>query len=113
MSAHRQDLRIKPIEYRITMATPIGARHGKLRLDREDNRLHGTLELLAHSEPFSGSIDADGHCTIRGCLVTLMRSMAYTATGCISDQAFELLLQGDRHVFPITGCALPESEEQQ
>lgn len=103
---------MKPTEYRITMATPIGARHGKLRLYREEEQLCGTLELLAHSEPFCGSIDAQGHCTLRGQLVTLMRTIAYTATGRITETAVELSLQSDRHVFPITGRALPESEEQ-
>lgn len=109
---HQPIRRMKPIVYRITMATPIGARHGKLRLQREADQLCGTLELLSHIEPVTGWVDAQGQCTLCGQLVTLMRTIAYTATGRITDTAVELSLRGDRHVFPITGDALAESEEQ-
>lgn len=92
------------------MSTPIGSRYGTINLVFADNRINGTLNLLAHSEPLYGSIDRDGNCKIFGHLITLMRTIEYTAIGKISEKAIELSLRGERNVFKITGIAIPESE---
>lgn len=92
------------------MNTPIGSRYGTINLILKDNCISGTLNLLEHSEPLSGSIDSDGNCKIYGNLITLMRTIEYTAIGRVSEKAIELSLQGERNIFKITGIAIPESE---
>ena len=97
-------------KYNITMNTPIGSRYGTINLILADSYINGTLDLLEHSEPFSGSIDRNGNCKIYGHLITLMRTIEYTAVGRITEKAIELSLQGERNIFKITGIAIPESE---
>ena len=101
---------MKKRKYDITMNTPIGSRYGTINLILKDNCISGTLNLVEHSEPLSGSIDSDGNCKIYGNLITLMRTIEYTAIGRVSEKAIELSLQGERNIFKITGIAIPESE---
>lgn len=97
--------------YHITMRTPIGQRRGTMELSLRNDRVQGTLHLLAHSEPLAGSVDREGNCRIRGRLITLMRTIEYTAIGKITEKAVDLLLQGERNCFPITGTAIAERED--
>lgn len=101
---------MKKRKYDITMSTPIGSRYGTIHLILADSRINGTLDLLEHSEPFSGTIDRNGNCKIYGHLITLMRTIEYTAIGRITEKAIELSLQGEKNTFKITGIAIPESE---
>lgn len=96
--------------YNIEMKTPIGLRYGTISLCFTENQLRGTLDLLGHSEPFDGAVDDAGNCTISGRLVTLMRTINYTAVGKVTQKAIELSLKGDRNNFEITGTVIPESE---
>lgn len=98
------------IIYNVVMKTPVGLRYGTITLCMIDNQVYGTLDLLEHSESFSGTVDSNGNCTICGCLVTLMRTISYTAVGKISRKAIKLSLQGERNIFEITGISVPESE---
>lgn len=52
---------MKKRKYDITMNTPIGSRYGTINLILADSCINGTLDLLEHSEPFSGSIDRKGN----------------------------------------------------
>lgn len=101
---------IKKRKYNITMNTSIGSRYGTINLIIADNCINGTLDLLDHSEPLCGSMDSNGNCKIHGQLVTLMRTIEYTAIGRISEKAIELSLHGKRNIFKITGIAIPESK---
>ncbi len=94
-------------KYRILMQTPIGDRAGTLEVQIEQNKIHGYLDMLNHSEPFVGSIDEEGCCCIRGRLITLMNTIPYTASGHITPDSLHLLLKGGRHLFPITGVLYP------
>lgn len=96
--------------YNIVMKTPVGLRYGTITLRLIDNQVYGTLDLLEHSESFRGTVDRDGNCTICGSLVTLMRTIRYTAVGKVSQKAIALSLQGERNIFEITGIAVPEGE---
>lgn len=101
---------MKKRKYIITMNTPIGLRHGTILLILTDSCINGTLDLLEHSEPLYGSIDDNGNCKISGRLITLMRTIEYTAIGRITEKAIELSLRGERNIFKITGIAVTESE---
>lgn len=96
--------------YDIVMKTPIGLRYGTISLCSNGSNLNGTLDLLEHSEPFDGTIDNDGNCTICGHIVTLMRTIHYTAVGKVSESSIELSIQGERNIFRITGVAAGERE---
>ncbi|MGN0504988.1 MAG: hypothetical protein ACI4FZ_00390 [Lachnospiraceae bacterium] len=97
-------------KYNIEMKTPVGMRYGTMNFCSSENQVSGTLHLLGHSEPFNGAVDNEGNCTIRGRLITLMRTIDYIAVGKVSQKAIELSLQGERNKFTITGIAVPESE---
>lgn len=90
-------------KYHIQMQTPLGSRSGTLEVQIEKNKIRGHLNVLKHLEPFEGSIDENGYCSISGTLVTLMSSIPYTATGQITPDSLRLSLKGGRNLFPITG----------
>ena len=98
------------IVYNIVMKTPVGLRYGTMTLCMIDNRVYGVLDLLEHAEAFNGTVDSDGNCTICGCLVTLTKTISYTAVGKVSPKTIALSLQGDRNIFEITGIAVPDNE---
>ena len=64
-------------KYRILMQTPIGDRAGTLEVQIEQNKIHGYLDMLNHSEPFVGSIDEEG-CNDRLLLGTFCRRIQET-----------------------------------
>lgn len=94
--------------YNIEMDTPIGLRYGTMTLCSTGNKVNGTLALLEHSEPFNGTVDENGNCTIYGRLVTLMRTIHYTANGKISEKGIELLLHGEQNNFKVRGTLSAE-----
>lgn len=96
--------------YNIVMKTPLGLRYGTLSACLADGQINGNINILGHSEPFHGVIDGDGNCKIRGRLITLVRTVPYTAVGRVSRDAIDLLLEEERNRFEITGSAVPESE---
>lgn len=99
-------------KYTIFMHTPLGKRHGTMTVKTTGNSLSGTINILERCEPFEGTVDKSGNCRITGRLVTLMRSITYSAVGTISNDAIYLLLQGDRNVFEISGFADFKRKEQ-
>ncbi len=98
--------------YDIRMHTPLGDRHGKMMISVRNGELSGSLDLLGHCEPFCGTIDTDGNCTFSGTLITLMRTVHYTASGVITHVSLNLLLRDERHTFQISGSACPIAKEQ-
>lgn len=97
--------------YTIYMHTPLGEREGTLFAERNGQKLNGWLDVLKHREPFEGTVDEDGNCRITGEFVTLMRRVAYTATGQISDFSIHLEVKDERNIFELSGVACGESEE--
>ncbi len=95
-------------KYRIQMQTPLGNRSGTLEVQIEKDKIKGHLDVLKHLEPFEGSIDENGRCSISGILVTLMSSIPYTAAGQITPDSLHLSLKGGRNLFPITGTICQE-----
>ena len=92
------------------MKTPVGLRYGKMHFCLIENQIQGKLDLLGHSEPFDGAADNDGNCKINGRIITLMRTINYTAVGKFTQNDINLSLKGERHVFKITGTVIPKSE---
>ncbi len=101
---------MKNRKYNIVMDTPVGSRYGIIDLYGSDNQIRGTLDLLDHSEPFGGTIDSNGNCIICGHIITLMRTIDYTAIGRITEKSIELSLQSKQNHFKITGTVVLESE---
>ena len=98
--------------YSITMKTPVGVRHGKINIFIKDDRINGTLDMLARSEPLSGTVEKDGSCRINGYLTTLIRNVRYTAVGKITEDSIELSMKGERNIFKITGIADKEEVKE-
>ncbi|MGN0311619.1 MAG: hypothetical protein ACI4CC_02495 [Lachnospiraceae bacterium] len=92
--------------YNVTMSTPVGLKHGTMELNIADGKVRGILSLLEHSEPFVGTVDSKGNCLICGQLITLMRTIHYTAVGCLTDHGIRLRLRGERSDFEITGIEI-------
>ncbi len=113
MMGYHENERYGNRKYNIVMKTPIGLRYGTMDACLADGRMTGTINLLGHSEPFDGMIGCDGNCKISGRLITLMRTIPYTAVGNVSRETIELLLEGERNRFKITGSAVPESEVEE
>lgn len=106
----RLDKSMKKGKYIIEMDTPIGPKFGIMKVCISGSMINGTLNLLEHSEPFSGTININGKCEIFGQIITLLRTIEYKAVGVITEKTVELSLQGDRNVFRIMGNAVKESE---
>lgn len=100
--------------YQIIMQTPLGARYGTMSVTLADQTVSGTMEILKHMEPFSGTIDENGDCRITGRMVTLMRSIDFTAEGNITPESVHLTVQGGRNSFELHGkCISKKKEEEQ
>lgn len=93
------------------MQTPMGIKHGTMRVQTVQNELSGCLDLLNHSEPFYGNIDVDGYCKFAGHIVTLMRNVEYVASGKINPESICLSLQEERGAYQITGVAYSTKQE--
>lgn len=91
------------ITYDITMQTYLGAKKGFIRVQNHGGVLNGTVDILKHTEPFTGTIDENGNFSISGTMVTLMRHTDITATGTITPDGIQLTVQDGRNTFPVTG----------
>ena len=89
--------------YAIEMQTPMGIKHGSIRVKTEEETMNGYLTMLNHSTPFSGSIDGEGYCRFTGSIVTLMRTICYEASGKMEDDSISLAIYGERNVFQVVG----------
>lgn len=97
--------------YAIVMQTPLGKKYGTLTATVSGHMLSGWLDVLEHREPFEGTIDCAGNCRITGILTTLMRKVAFIATGKMTPTAVYLQMKGERNVFELSGVSCPEGGE--
>lgn len=93
-------------KYNISMQTPIGRKQGTITVTTSDVTIKGSLDVLGHSEPFEGVIDADGICSIKGKIVTLLRTVHYTATGRIDEKEVRLRVEAVKNTFEVIGEAV-------
>lgn len=87
----------------IRMQTPIGIKIGKMSITNEKGVLSGCLDILKKATPFSGTVFPDGSCNIRGDIVTLMKTVKYTASGVIESDSLSLEVLCGKNKFYITG----------
>ena len=90
-------------QYNVMLHTPLGQRCGTLEIQRSGRTASGILHILKQSEPFSGSIEADGTCCFKGQLVTLTRTIPYQAEGRITKETVDLSLTGNTGCYRLTG----------
>ncbi|MGN0203672.1 MAG: hypothetical protein ACI4BB_03970 [Coprococcus sp.] len=101
------------ILYKITMQTPIGPKHGALSVETlQAGAFKGFLQLLNHTEPFQGTIDASGSCHISGRLISLMHTVLYQASGKIDNHSLNLIINDGKRSFNVTGTACSDRKEQ-
>lgn len=81
---------MKKCDYKVVLDTELGEKIGTMQIMINENKIHGFLNLLKHTEPLYGNINTDGCCTLHGKIVTLIKEVDYTATGYI--RANELML---------------------
>ena len=94
---------ILPPLFRVRCGKPIQNPHQGF-----PDRMH---KIPDHSQPFTGSIAADGQCTISGSFVTLLRTVQFSAVGTLTHGSVSLRMQGERNVFLLTGAASESREE--
>jgi hypothetical protein len=98
-------------EYSIIMETPLGSKRGTMHIDIQSSSVEGQLNILGGKNPLCGEINANGACTLRGKIKTLMREINYIAIGRVSGQTLELTVRGESNIFQITGTAYAGNEE--
>lgn len=84
---------MKRYQYKVELDTELGKRSGTMQFCVRGTRIEGFLSLLRHTEPFCGRINADGSCMLEGKIVTLLKEIAYSATGKIQRDALQLKLR--------------------
>lgn len=94
---------MKKYEYNVILDTELGEKLGTMQILINENKVEGFLNLLKHSEPFYGSVATDGSLNLHGKIVTLIRELAYIATGRISGDALSLRLQIGAHTYLLKG----------
>ena len=96
--------------YDILLYTPLGKKKGELKAKIENGKLNSTLSLLGHTEPIEGSVDKKGNCTLKGKIVSLMKSIDFTADGTIDYEGIRLALKGDAGYYEIMGQLRKQGE---
>lgn len=91
--------------YNIELLTELGKKTGTMQIFINGNKANGILTLLCRSEPFSGDVSADGSCRIQGKIVSLIRELAYVATGKISRDSLTLDMKLDKTSYVLKGIA--------
>lgn len=94
--------------YAVTIRTLLGPRRGVMEWEISGETAAGFLTLLGHREPFSGAIGADGCCRLEGRMVTILRTVAFSASGYVTPRTVELVLREQRNTFQLQGVRLPD-----
>ncbi|MGN1319904.1 MAG: hypothetical protein ACI4U6_02175, partial [Acutalibacteraceae bacterium] len=64
-------------------------------------------------EPFNGTIDNFGNCKISGKIITLMRTIPFTAIGKLTASAVYLTIKGERNIFELSGTPCSEGGQSE
>ena len=91
--------------YNVVLDTELGKRNGTMQLSIDGTEIDGFLSLLNNTEPCHGKIGTDGHCSLHGKIVTLIKEMLFEATGYIRENEIVLTLQSGRNTFLLKGIA--------
>lgn len=99
--------------YAIEMQTPLGIKHGTIKVIINQNEISGFFDVMNHSEPLYGNINTEGYCEFTGRIITLMRTIEYQAFGKMDADQISLAIYGERNVFQVIGVVCScESEKQ-
>ena len=98
--------------YRIVMRAPLGNRSGKLTLCIDGDELSGIIEILGHCNEFHHGTLRAGHCQFAGEIKTLLRSISYSAEGCVGQGSVSLQMHTKRDVLPVSGQLDTEDSEE-
>ena len=88
--------------YKISLATQIGKKSGKLFLSVEQDKIGGFLEVLGRKQPLCGEKTTSG-CILKGQLKTLVSVFDYTAKCYFDEKSVSADLTYKRGVFRLTG----------
>lgn len=99
--------------YDIILHTPLGKKAGELKAKIENGKIHGSLSVLGHTEPVEGTVDAQGKCTLKGRISSLMKTMDFTADGTIDFDALRLAVKADAGYYEIMGQLRKQSASRQ
>lgn len=88
--------------YKVSVATQIGKKSGKLFLTVSDNKIDGFLDILGRKQPLSGEKTKDG-CWLKGQLRTLISVFDYTAAGYFDNQSVSLDIVYKHGCFRLVG----------
>ena len=89
--------------YDVILKTMIGERSGKMQLQFQNTKITGLFHIFGKTQPVQGVLDSKGNCTLKGKLATLMNEYCYTASGQLSPNYLDLILQSERGSFNLTG----------
>lgn len=102
---------MKKYDYNVVLDAELGKRKGTMQILVKENKVEGFLNLLKHTEPIYGNINIDGSCRLQGKIVTLIREIAYIATGHIKSDELLLNFQIGTHSYLLKGFPF-EGEEK-
>ena len=81
----------------------MGKKRGVLVLNAIAGDCRSMLLLMNFSNPVSGTVHADGACTLMGRMRTLMRNLPFTAEGRIDLESLELTLHWGGRSYALHG----------
>ena len=96
--------------YDVLLHTPLGKKHGELKANIENGKLTGDLSLLGHTEPIEGTVDESGKCSLKGKIVTLLRTIDFSADGSINYDALRLSIKGESSIYEMIGALRAQEE---
>lgn len=97
--------------FQIIMRVPLGDRKGKMSFRQSGEELEGIFEVMGNKNPFKGKMLSETALEIEGILLTIIRSIPFTATGNIENKKLSMTLKEARHTYYIEGTEITEYEE--
>ena len=97
--------------FQIIMRVPLGERKGQISFRQKGQKLEGTFEVMGNKNPFRGKMLSETALEIEVVLLTIIRSIPFTATGNIENRKLSMTLKEARHTYYIEGTEITEYEE--
>lgn len=89
--------------YAVELATSLGKRIGKLKIDFFEDHFSGILSLMKADNPIHGQRLEDGTCILNGTIRTMMNTYPFEGEGFIQPERIELLLHCAGVNLPLLG----------
>jgi len=96
--------------YDIVLSTPLGQRRGTMTMSIGGQKIEGVFDIMRNRNPFWGQMGENGDFRIQGRLITLVRTIEYTACGHLDRETVELTLQEKRGRLHVSGTASGEEK---